>query len=110
MDCPVCPFVGTDPRDTVPTDPCEQLGARWATISSRAPDPEREQGKSRSKEALVDIEAADDQFSRWLRRAGARTGSVIVLRPDKLVLSVTNRADHERAAAVARRQLAVGAE
>jgi hypothetical protein len=56
----------------------------------------------------VDFEAVDDLFSRWLRRSGVRTRSVIVLRPDKFV-SVTNRGDHERATAAAHQRLVVGA-
>jgi hypothetical protein len=40
----------------------------------------------------VDMEAVDDQFSRCLRRAEAHRGSVIALRPDKFLLSVTSAA------------------
>lgn len=57
----------------------------------------------------MELEAVDDLFSRRLRRARACTGSVIVMRPDKSVFSVTNRGDHERAATKPRRQLVVGA-
>jgi hypothetical protein len=62
----------------------------WASIFDPSTRPQGEQGKGSSKEGLVDIEAVDDQFSRCLRRAGAHRGSVMALRPDKFLLSVTS--------------------
>jgi hypothetical protein len=40
--CPSCPFVGTDSRDSVPADPWDQIGTRWATIFEPGTRPEGE--------------------------------------------------------------------
>lgn len=101
--------IGHDPRDTMPAQPWEQLGATWTSLYEPGTRPQGTVGRGRSKDGLVDLEAVDDQCSRWLRRAGARTGSVIVLRPDKYVFSVTAPGEHDRAAAAVRDQLEVGA-
>ncbi len=54
---------------------------------------------------LVELEGTSDALTRWLTRAGARTGSVIVLRPDRHVFSVTPPEGHEQAAAALHRLL-----
>ena len=101
--------VGVDPRDAVPADPWERLGATWACVFAPGTRPQGQvgqlRGQGRGKDGLVDLEAVDDHLSGWLRRAGARTGSVIVLRPDKYVFSVTGPGQHAEAAAAARKQL-----
>ena len=100
--------VGVDPRDVAPADPWEQLGATWACVFAPGTRPQGTVGEGRGKDGLVDLEAVDAQLPVWLRRAGAGTGSVVVLRPDKYVFSVTGPGQHATAAAAAREQLGVG--
>ena len=39
---------------------------------------------------MVDVEDTTGSLTTWLRRAGAKQGSVLVLRPDKFVFGVSD--------------------
>ncbi len=97
--------VGVDPREVVSAYPWEQLGVTWACVFAPGTRPQGRVGQGRGKDGLVDLEATDEQLHAWLRRARAGTGSVIVLRPDKYVFSVTGPGQHAAAAAAAHKQL-----
>lgn len=99
--------VGIDPREVMRDDVWERLGARWATYFPPGTRPQGQPGDGRRKEGLVDLEGIDDSMTRWLRKAGAGHGAVVVLRPDKYVFSVTRPGDHQVASATISHQLGI---
>lgn len=108
--------VEIDPRGALAAGPWEQLGATWAVLyqpgarpqGGHLPRPRTAGDQAHGSETpLVDLEAVDDELSCWLAKAGAARGSVIVLRPDKYVFSVTRPGDHETAVRELTRQVGV---
>ncbi|MFN8129578.1 MAG: bifunctional 3-(3-hydroxy-phenyl)propionate/3-hydroxycinnamic acid hydroxylase [Candidatus Nanopelagicales bacterium] len=85
--------IGVDPRTT---GDWSGLSPRWVTLFEPGARPQGLRGSAADPD-VQDVEAIDDQWSRWLRKAGARTGSVIVVRPDRFVFSVTRPGEHWRA-------------
>jgi 3-(3-hydroxy-phenyl)propionate hydroxylase len=82
--------LGVDPRETLGTGLArwEQVEATFATVYAAGTRPQGEIGDGRRKAGLVDLEDTTGELVRWLRHAGVRPGSVVVLRPDKYVFGV----------------------
>jgi len=81
---------GVDPREVLGSDVArwEQVGATFVTAYAAGSRPQGEIGDGRRKAGLVDLEDTTGELVRWLRRAGVKRGSVVVLRPDKYVFGV----------------------
>ena len=81
--------IGIDPREAI-RDPAvwESIGASFTTVFPAGTRPQGEIGDGRRKAGRVDLEDTANDLTRWLRRAGVRTGSVVVLRPDKYVFGI----------------------
>ena len=84
--------IGVDPRHVLGADAAtwERVGATFATLHAAG---ERPQGKAADDfrpACVVDLEDTTGSLTRWLRRAGAKRGSVLVLRPDKFVFGVSD--------------------
>lgn len=84
--------VGVDPRPLVPPS-WDRLDPQWVSLFRTGSRPQGRPGEGRRSEGLIDLEATDDQLSKWLRHAGIPDGSVIVLRPDKYVFAVLRPGD-----------------
>ncbi len=100
--------VGIDPRTVLSEPVWERLDPVWARVFAIGGRPSgRLTGAGATSPAggLVELEGTSDALTRWLTRAGARTGSVIVLRPDRHVFSVTPPEGHGQAAAALHRLL-----
>lgn len=76
--------IGTDPREAIAPEVSGPLSPAFLTL---------------------DPEAMGAQFRRWLRRSGLGLGSVVVLRPDRYVLTATRPGEHGRATAFLARLL-----
>ncbi|MFK4296615.1 3-(3-hydroxy-phenyl)propionate hydroxylase [Arthrobacter sp. GAS37] len=87
--------VGVDPRQTLGTDVAiwETVGTTFATIYAAGTRPQGEIGDGRRKAGLVDLEDTTNELTRWLRKAGVRRCSLVVLRPDKYVFGVARSGD-----------------
>ncbi|KXO98348.1 bifunctional 3-(3-hydroxy-phenyl)propionate/3-hydroxycinnamic acid hydroxylase [Tsukamurella pseudospumae] len=84
----------TDPREALGAEALvwERLGANFATIYRSGARPQGRIGDGRRKAGLLDLEDTDDLLTSWLRRAGHRPGTVVVLRPDKYVFGASRDA------------------
>lgn len=80
--------IGCDPRDLVDPSTWTKGDPAWVSLYRNGTRPQGRPGDGRRRAGLVDLELVDDSLDRWLRRAGAADGAVIVLRPDKYVFSV----------------------
>ncbi|WP_265443580.1 bifunctional 3-(3-hydroxy-phenyl)propionate/3-hydroxycinnamic acid hydroxylase [Flexivirga meconopsidis] len=80
--------IGVDPRDVVDVAEWAHLSPTPVALFEMGTRPQGSAGDDRPTGELVDLETVDDSLHRWLRRAGARQGSVVVLRPDKYVFCV----------------------
>jgi len=83
--------IGVDPREALGTGLArwEQVAATFATVYAAGTRPQGEIGDGRRRAGLVDLEDSTGELARWLRKAGARRGTVVVLRPDKYVFGVS---------------------
>jgi 3-(3-hydroxy-phenyl)propionate hydroxylase len=83
--------VGVDPRRVLgrDTETWQRIGATFATLHAAGTRPRGKVGERPRPEGVVDLEDTTGALSGWLRRAGAKPGSVIVLRPDKFVFGVS---------------------
>ena len=81
--------VGVDPRVALGEGVAawENVDASFATVYPRGGRPvgSRQVGPA---DGVVDLEDLSGDLWRWLRRAGACEGSVVVLRPDKFVFGI----------------------
>lgn len=82
--------VGVDPRESLGGDiaPWERVDATFATVFPTGGRPQGEIGDGRRRSGLVDVEDTGGTLTAWLHKAGARRGSLVVLRPDKYVFGV----------------------
>ncbi len=81
---------GVDPRALLDAEArtwCDRIGIRYAVIY---PWGERPYGASEQcwPTDLIELEDVSGDWYRWLKRAGARHGSVAILRPDRFVFGV----------------------
>lgn len=83
--------IGLDPRDAIAEETWTRPEPRWAALHESGTRANGSPGDGRSADDLIDLELVDRSLRPWLRRAGARHGSVIVLRPDKYVFCVLSR-------------------
>lgn len=90
--------IGIDPREALDADLWGRLDPCWVRYFAPGTRSTGRPGAARPDDDLLDLEGVDASLRSWLRRAGARPGSVVVLRPDKYVFSVTGPEDHARAA------------
>jgi len=81
--------VGVDPRDLVDVPTWDGVGTTFATVFGPGTRPQGEIGDGRRKAGLVDLEDTTGELSRWLRKARARRGALVVLRPDKFVFGIS---------------------
>jgi 3-(3-hydroxy-phenyl)propionate hydroxylase len=81
---------GVDPRDVLGDGIArwDQVDATFATLYAAGTRPQGEIGDGRRKAGLVDLEDTTGELTCWLRKAGARHGSLLVLRPDKYVFGI----------------------
>lgn len=86
----------TDPRECLGDDATawKRLGASFATIYRSGARPQGRIGDGRRQAGLIDLEDTDGLLTSWLRRAGHRPGTVLVLRPDKYVFGASHDAAH----------------
>lgn len=86
---------GVDPREVLGAGVAtwERVEATFATVYPAGSRPQGEIGDGRRRAGLIDLEDTTGAFTRWLRKAGVRRGSVVVLRPDKYVFGVA-KDDH----------------
>jgi len=84
-----------DPREALAghKDTWDQVDASYTTIFSAGTRPMGRPGDGRRRAGLVDIEDTTGTFTTWLRKAGAKPGDVLALRPDKFVFGVTGDTD-----------------
>ena len=95
--------IGVDPRQVLGKDveTWERVDASFATLHAAG---ERPQGKAVEQlraQCVVDLEDITGALTSWQRRAGAKQGSVLVLRPDKYVFGVSDGHTHELTRALA---------
>lgn len=85
-----------DPRAALGADAAawDDLGASFATIYGAGRRPQGQIGDGRRHAEVLDLEDTDDLLTSWLRRAGHRPGTVVVLRPDKYVFGASADAAH----------------
>lgn len=85
--------IGVDPRHVLGTDAgtWSRVGATLATLHPAGERPQGAAADDLRPACVVDLEDTTGSLTRWLRRAGARHGSVLVLRPDKFVFGVADR-------------------
>ena len=96
--------IGVDPRGVMP-DEWDRLEVAWVSLFEPGGRPQGTRTFP-ADHRVIDLEATDGHLSKWLRRAGARSGSVIVVRPDRYVFSVTH-GNHEQAIAALHQQMGV---
>lgn len=79
--------VGVDPRTLLGDDikAWEDVDATFATVFAPGSRPQGSIGDGRRRDGLIDLEDTTGEFTHWLRKAGLRDGSLLVLRPDKYV-------------------------
>jgi 3-(3-hydroxy-phenyl)propionate hydroxylase len=83
--------IGVDPREALGPDVAvwRRVEATFATLHGPGERRRGQLGDDPRPAGLVDVEDTAGALTRWLRRAGATTGSVLVLRPDKFVFGVS---------------------
>ena len=89
--------VGIDPRSVLSGAVWERLDPVWVSMFSMGGRPCGRSTVADPAPGLVELEATSDAMARWLTTAGAVSGSIIVLRPDRHVFSVTAPNGHEAA-------------
>ena len=84
--------IGVDPRHVLGKDAetWERVGATFATLHAAGRRPQGKAGDDLRPAGVVDLEDTTGSLTTWLRRAGAKRGSVLVLRPDKFVFGVSD--------------------
>lgn len=84
-----------DPREALGTRKgvWDEVGASYVTLFGSGTRPMGQPGDGRRRAGLVDIEDTTGTLTDWLRKAGAKPGDVLVLRPDKFVFGVTGDVD-----------------
>ncbi len=84
--------VGVDPRVVLGqrVESWRAVDAVFATIYRGGARPQGRSGDQVRTRGVVDIEDVTGELSTWLRRAGAKHGSIIALRPDKFVFGISN--------------------
>jgi 3-(3-hydroxy-phenyl)propionate hydroxylase len=84
--------IGVDPHHVLGKDAetWERVGATFATLHTAGRRPQGKAGEDLRPTGVVDVEDTTDSLTTWLRRAGAKQGSVVVLRPDKFVFGVSD--------------------
>lgn len=73
------------------------LGLRSLTLWPAGGRPQGVRVVLAKSAATVELEDPRDSLIRWLRRHGARQGSVIVLRPDRFIAATTSASDIDNA-------------
>ena len=86
--------VGVDPRTVLGAPVWDSLAPVWSRVFPMGGRPSGRGSRGPTPGGLVDVDASSDALARWLRLAGADIGSVIVLRPDRHVFSVTAPGHH----------------
>jgi 3-(3-hydroxy-phenyl)propionate hydroxylase len=88
--------IGVDPRDVLGehVTAWRQVEATFATVYPGGQRPQGHHGDHVRKAGLVELEDTAGALGCWLRRAGARNGAVVVLRPDKFVFGVSHSDAH----------------
>ena len=83
--------IGVDPIQVLGADlgPWRRVEATFATLYGPGERPQGHHHDTRGRAGLLELEDTTGALAGWLRRAGARTGSVLVLRPDKFVFGVS---------------------
>ncbi|MET3963104.1 3-(3-hydroxy-phenyl)propionate hydroxylase [Marmoricola sp. OAE513] len=81
-----------DPREALGADKhrWDGLGASYATLFEAGTRPMGQPGDGRRRSGLIDVEDTSGAFTAWLRKAGAKPGDLLVLRPDKFVFGLTS--------------------
>lgn len=92
--------LGVDPRDVLGDDIAawDSVESTYATIFASGSRPQGAVGDGRRRDGLVDLEDTTGEFTQWLRTAGVREGSILVLRPDKYLFGAgkdVSRLTHE---------------
>jgi len=67
----------------------DQTGAKYVALYPFGARPGGRPGDGHANGDLIDIEDTSGVMSKWLRRHGASTGDVLVLRPDKYVFGLS---------------------
>ena len=96
--------IGVDPRQVLGRDAetWQRVEATFATLSAAGKRPQGKAGGDLRAQRGADLEDITGALTGWCRRAGAKQGSVLVLRPDKYVFGVsTGRTDELTRALVA---------
>ena len=78
-----------DPREVLATEAWDGVEATYATLFRAGTRPQGSVGDGRRRQGLIDIEDTHGTLTAWLRKAGHKPGTVLVLRPDKYVFGVT---------------------
>lgn len=88
---------GIDPRtglDARAIETLDRLGTRYLSVYGLGRRPQGYDLRQRSiSPGLVEIEDLSGELGCWLRRSGARVGSVAVIRPDKFVFALVPAAE-----------------
>ena len=84
--------IGADPRQVLGKDAeiWRSVEATFATLHAAGERPQVKAPDNLRAEGLVDLEDTTGALTGWQRRAGAKPGSVVALRPDKFVFGVSN--------------------
>jgi 3-(3-hydroxy-phenyl)propionate hydroxylase len=84
--------IGVDPRQALGKDTgtWERVAASFVTLYAAGRRPRGRAGDELRPEGVVDLEDTTGAVTAWLRRAGVKHGSVLVLRPDKFVFGIAN--------------------
>ncbi|MGZ4804999.1 MAG: bifunctional 3-(3-hydroxy-phenyl)propionate/3-hydroxycinnamic acid hydroxylase MhpA [Ilumatobacteraceae bacterium] len=85
--------LGSDPRcqlTQAQLGTWQSLGTAFVTVYPLAGRPQGQPGDGRSTYdgGLIDVEDLYGDLVRWLRKAGAKSGGLLALRPDKFVFGV----------------------
>jgi 3-(3-hydroxy-phenyl)propionate hydroxylase len=84
--------IGVDPRHVLGRDAetWQRVEATFATVHAAGERPQGKAGDDLRPACVVDLEDATGSLTAWLRRAGAKQGAVLALRPDKFVFGVSD--------------------
>jgi 3-(3-hydroxy-phenyl)propionate hydroxylase len=84
--------IGVDPREVLgdQVSAWRRVEATFATLYPGGQRPQGHHGDHVRKAGLVELEDTAGALAGWLKRARARSGSVVVLRPDKFVFGVSH--------------------
>jgi 3-(3-hydroxy-phenyl)propionate hydroxylase len=84
--------VGVDPRAVLGPGVAswERVGTTFATVHRAGERPRGQVGERVRALDSVDLEDTSGELTTWLRRAGARHGSVLALRPDRFVFGIAH--------------------